>query len=91
MSFTTTDNLLNNIREIHNYTDTDSIMISNPSVNNANDVNEKHCDDNYETKRITYDMDNYDDDEDSTYDFAKSRNPWYGSAFFHWLVFDVIG
>mmetsp|Transcript_32187 Transcript_32187/g.32558 ORF Transcript_32187/g.32558 Transcript_32187/m.32558 type:complete len:81 (+) Transcript_32187:116-358(+) len=80
MSFTITDNLLTNIREIHDYNDTDCIMISNPSVNNTN-----------ETKRITYDMDNYDDDEDSTYDFAKSRNPWYGSAFFHWLVFDVIG
>jgi len=55
------------------------------------DVNEKHCDEKYETKRITYDMDNNDDNEDSSYDFAKSRNPWYGSAFFHWLVFDVIG
>mmetsp|Transcript_32265 Transcript_32265/g.34730 ORF Transcript_32265/g.34730 Transcript_32265/m.34730 type:complete len:81 (+) Transcript_32265:82-324(+) len=80
MSFTITDNLLTNIREIHDYNDTDCIMISNPSVNNTN-----------ETKRITYDMDNYDDDEDSTYDFEKSRNPLYGSAFFHWLVFDVIG
>ena len=93
MSFTTTSNLLNNISEIHNYNDIDC-MLSNPSVNNADDVNEKHCDDNYENKSIIYDMDNDDDDndnDDSTCEFVKPRTPWYGSAFVHWLVFDVIG
>mmetsp|Transcript_20341 Transcript_20341/g.22661 ORF Transcript_20341/g.22661 Transcript_20341/m.22661 type:complete len:84 (-) Transcript_20341:174-425(-) len=83
MSFTITDNLLTNIREIHDYNDTDCIMISNPSVNNTN-----------VTKRITYDMDNNNDDEDdnnSICEFVKPRTPWYGSAFVHWLVFDVIG
>ena len=70
--------------------DTDCIIISNPSVNNLND-DENHCYDNdYETKSITYDMDN-NDDEDSTCDFEKPRNSWYGSAFVNWLVFDAIG
>ena len=85
------NNLLNNIREIRNYNDTDC-MISNPSVNNANNVNETQRDDNYETKSIIYDMDNdSDDNDDSTCEFTKPRTPWYGSAFVHWLVFDVIG
>ena len=92
MSFTTTNNLLNNIREIHNYDDTDCIMISNPSVNKVN-VDENDTDD--ETKSITYDMDNDNDnddnDNDSTCEFVKPRTPWYGSSFVHWLVFDVIG
>ena len=91
MSFTTTNNLLNNIREIHNYDDTDCILISNPSVNNVND-DENQCHNNDdETNSITYDMDNDDDDDDSTFEFVKPRTPWYGSAFVHWLVFDVIG
>jgi len=88
MSFTTTNILLNNIREIHNYNDTDCIMISNSSVNNVNDDEKQYYDNDYETKSITYDMDN---DNDSTCEFAKPRTPWYGSSFVHWLVFDVIG
>ena len=93
MSFTTTKNLLNNIKEIHSHDDTDCIMISNPSVNNVNN-DENQCHDNdYKTKSITYDMDNDDDDDDddSTCEFLKPRTPWYGSSFVHWLVFDVIG
>ena len=70
-------------------------MISNPSVNNANDVHEKHCDGYYEAKSITYDIDNddddNDDDDDSPCQFVKPRTPWYGSAFIHWLAFDIIG
>ena len=92
MSFTTINNLLNNIREIHNYDDTDCIMISNLSVNNVND-DENQCRDNdYETKSITYDMDiDNDSDNNSNCVFAEPKNPWYGSAFVHWLVFDVVG
>ena len=91
MSFTTTNNLLKNRREIQNYNEIDC-RLSNPSINNANDVNEKHCDENYETKSRTDDMDNDDNDDDSsTCEFAKPRTPWYGSAVVHWLVFDVIG
>ena len=55
-------------------------MISDPSVNKAKDVNKKHCDDNYETKSIIYDID---DDDDSTCEFVKPRTPWYGSTVVH--------
>ena len=92
MSFTTINNLLNNRREMYNYDDTNCIMISNPSINNVNDDENQYHDNDYETKSITYGMDNdNDNDNDSTCEFVKPRTPWYGSSFVHWLVFDVIG
>jgi len=93
MSSNTSNNSKNNnIREIHlgNYNNDTDCIKSNPSVNHNVNDDEKYCDDNdYETNTM-FDMDNADDD-DSTCEFVKPRTPWYGSAFVHWLVFDVIG
>mmetsp|Transcript_20343 Transcript_20343/g.22663 ORF Transcript_20343/g.22663 Transcript_20343/m.22663 type:complete len:97 (-) Transcript_20343:174-464(-) len=88
----TTNNLSSNIKEIHlshnTSNDTDCIK-SNPSFNYKN---QKHCDDDddNETKNISYSMDDNDKNDDSTCEF-ETPTPWYGSAFVHWLVFDVIG
>ena len=95
---TTTNNLSNNMNEIHlsntMYDDTKYIK-SDPSLHDKNQ-NQNHCDDDddddddYETKSITYNMDENDNDDDSNCEFEKPT-PWYGSGFVHWLVFDVIG
>ena len=88
-----TNNLSNNMKEIHlsNNTSTDTDCIkSNPSLNDKNQNHCDHDDDDYETKIITYNMNDNDYNDDSTCEFEKPT-PWYGSAFVHWLVLDVIG